>query len=199
MIDLITATTLSALHQNKLIDWQKEVVPANNPHPFLLLVEENHSFNYQLWLAEDRARRDDRGYEFVYHAKREIDGHNQQRNNRMEAMDAWLFAQLMPASMTECLPHSETPGMIIDRLSILSLKSFHMHLQTVRENVDAHHRQQCIQKLTVIKLQHQQLSQCFDRLIQGIKDKTHTFYIYQQFKMYNDKKLNPELYNQSGD
>jgi hypothetical protein len=32
--------------------------------------------------------------------------------------------------------HSETTGMMIDRLSILSLKIFHMRLQTERTDVD---------------------------------------------------------------
>lgn len=194
MLDLINAATISALHQNKLVIWQNNAPLPTETNPLLLLIEENHSFNYQLWLAEDRARRDDKGYEFVYRAKREIDQHNQQRNNRMEAIDALLFKQLAPVPIDQCMPHSETPGMIIDRLSILTLKTFHMHLQTLRDDTEAQHQQQCSQKLAILKLQHQQLGQCLDSLLQGVLDKTQTFYIYQQFKMYNDAQLNPELY-----
>lgn len=159
------------------------------------LAEENHSFNYQLWNAEDRARRDDLGPEFVYKAKREIDGFNQQRNNRMEAMDEWFFHHLKPAAIQACPVHSETPGMIIDRLSILSLKSYHMALQVERRDTDDAHRVTCAKKLETINQQLEQLRQCLEQLLIEVKDKQRTFRVYHQFKMYNDPNLNPELYS----
>ena len=67
-------------------------------------------------------------------AKREIDQCNQSLRNRMEAMDEWLF-NLKPSKFTECPVHFESPGMIIDGLSILSLKSYHMALQAERRDV----------------------------------------------------------------
>lgn len=161
---------------------------------FHRLVEENHHFNYSLWHAEDRARRDDCGFEFVYLAKREIDGFNQQRNNRMEAMDEWLYHHLQPAPVNACPVHSETPGMMIDRLSILTLKIYHMGLQTQRQDVDAAHRQQCQRKLAVLIEQKQQLMDCLQALLDEVREKTRTFRVYHQFKMYNDPSLNPELY-----
>ena len=122
---------IASLQRECIINWKKTDVKLQQ-NDFLKIVEENHAFNYQLWHAEDRARRDDLGFEFVYHAKREIDHCNQQRNNRMEAMDEWLFHQLQPASHIECPVHSETPGMMIDRLSIMALKAYHMALQIER-------------------------------------------------------------------
>lgn len=159
------------------------------------LAEENHAFNYQLWLAEDKARRDDMGHEFVYQAKRQIDNFNQQRNNRMEAMDEWFFHHLAPEIAHECPVHSETPGMIIDRLSILSLKSYHMNLQTLRKNVPLEHRELCQKKLEVITQQLAQLTSCLELLLKEIKAKKKTFRVYHQFKMYNDPALNPQLYS----
>lgn len=189
----ITAAKLINLHQNRLNDWQNNAIISQH-QAFLKLVEENHAFNYQLWQAEDRARRDDLGPEFVYQAKREIDQCNQQRNNRMEAMDTWLFEALQPAPPESCPVHSESPGMIIDRLSILALKIFHMQIQTVRPEVDATHRENCRQKLATLHTQHRQLGQCLDELLEGVQNKSRTFRIYHQFKMYNDPMLNPQLY-----
>lgn len=184
---------IEMLHQNSIVLWkQQKTAPANSG--FLELVEQNHAFNFQLWQAEDRARREDMGYEFVYQAKREIDHCNQQRNNRMEAMDEWLFKALSPANPTLCPVHSETPGMMIDRLSILALKAFHMHLQVQRPEVDDQHRQTCQSKLTTIIAQQQQLYACLQQLIDDVKNKKRTFRVYHQFKMYNDPALNPELY-----
>jgi hypothetical protein len=161
---------------------------------FLALVEKNHAFNYQLWHAEDKARREDKGYEFVYHAKRAIDGFNQQRNDCMEAMDDWLTNALTPASPEQCAVHSETPGMMIDRLSILALKHYHMEAQVKREDVDDAHRHACASKLRIIDAQQQQLARCLDVLLQETKRKIRTFRTYRQCKMYNDAALNPELY-----
>lgn len=175
--------------------WQNTEIPSYQQAGFLRLVEENHAFNFQLWHAEDRARRNDRGYEFVYHAKREIDAFNQQRNNLMEIMDSWIVHHLNPAKPgANCPTHSETPGMMIDRLSIMALKAYHMSLQVLREDVDEAHRQQCQEKLTTIQAQKKQLHQCLLDLSQEIRAQRRTFIIYHQFKMYNDPKLNPELY-----
>lgn len=184
---------ITTLHSDCIITWKKHGVILTHEQ-FLRLVEENHAFNYQLWHAEDRARRDDKGFEYVYLAKREIDQCNQQRNNRMEAMDEWLFNEIKPASHNVCPVHSETPGMIIDRLSILSLKTYHMKLQTERTDAEEAHRQTCLNKLLVIEEQLTQLQTCLENLFEEVHYKARTFRVYHQFKMYNDPNLNPELY-----
>jgi hypothetical protein len=43
--------------------------------------------------------------------------------------------------------NSETAGSMIDRMSILSLKIFHMRLQTLRSDVTEDHITQCNKKL----------------------------------------------------
>lgn len=192
---LISSSAIDTLHRASILRWNK-TPDVFSEGDFLALVEKNHAFNYQLWNAEDRARRDDQGHEFVYQAKREIDQCNQKRNNCMEAMDEWLFRCLQPADPSLCPVHSETPGMMIDRLSILALKVYHMGLQAARVDVDESHRQLCHQKMTTLLLQQQQLLNCFDDLLTAITNKTRTFRVYHQFKMYNDPTLNPQLYQQ---
>lgn len=191
------AHELQTLHIESLHLWTQQGL--NLTHIGLMgLIEENHAFNFQLWNTEDCARRDDLGYEYVYRAKRSIDGFNQQRNNRMEAIDLALVEHLKPASHLDCPVHSETPGMMIDRLSILSLKAYHMNLQACRENASPEHRQNCQRKSDTIIAQRQQLTQCLAELIEDVLEKRRTFRLYHQFKMYNDPNLNPELYtNQS--
>lgn len=196
MSELIQASTITQLHQNCIMQWKAAGI-SHQYEGLYRQVEENHAFNYQLWHAEDRARRDDMGHEFVYHAKREIDRCNQLRNNCMETIDTLLFNSLQPMSHTQCPVHSESPGMIIDRLSILALKSYHMELQTKRQDVDEQHRSTCRHKLAVIHQQLEQLTCCFDILIEEVVTKKRTFRIYHQFKMYNDPMLNPELYIQN--
>ncbi|MDX2346870.1 MAG: DUF4254 domain-containing protein [Legionella sp.] len=194
MSNLIKAFEITQLHDTCITHWKKETISLNQ-HDFLALIEENHSFNFSLWMAEDKARRDDMGHAFVYQAKREIDGFNQQRNNRMEAMDTWLYQALKPSADITCPIHSETPGMMIDRLSILALKIYHMAIQKNRTDVSDTHHQSCEQKLQTLIAQRNQLAQCLQLFFDEICAKTRTFKVYHQFKMYNDPKLNPELYN----
>ena len=119
-----------------------------------------------------------------------------QRNNRMEAIDEYL-ANIITLSVAETCPvHSETPGMIIDRLSILSLKSYHMTAQTTRAGATESHHQLCKQKLHILHAQHSQLSLCLRQLLKDFVLQTRTFRRYHQLKMYNDPSLNPELYSQ---
>lgn len=179
---------ITDLHQTAIPRWKTEGKVTLSPQQsdFLKIAEENHGFNYQLWLAEDEARRDDLGFEHVYHAKRSIDHFNQQRNDRMEMLDRALVALLNPCDGTECPVHSETPGMIIDRLSILALKQYHMQLQTTRMDASSQHREHCQKKLAIITAQLTQLTQCLEHLIQEVQTKTRTFHLYYQYKMYND-------------
>ena len=188
--------TLLTLHHDSIIRWYGDGLKLNNEYPKIYqLAEENHAFNYQLWLAEDRARRDDMGPEFVYQAKREIDKCNQERNNRMEAMDEWFFHHFNPSSSASCPVNSESPGMMTDRLSILALKSYHMGIQTHRLDVSSEHIARCQQKLQVINQQLQQLGECLASFLLEMESGKRTFKVYHQFKMYNDPNLNPELYN----
>jgi hypothetical protein len=197
MNSLNPITSISSVHHACIIDWKKNGVHLQHEH-FLKLVEENHAFNYQLWHAEDRARRDDLGHEWVSRAKREIDHYNQQRNNRMESMDEWLFKELKPAPHTQCPVHSETPGMMIDRLSILALKVYHMTEQSTRQDVNNQHRATCLAKLHVLDDQRQQLQTCLEQLYHDVMHHRRTYRVYHQFKMYNDPTLNPQLYGQGG-
>lgn len=176
------------IHDDCILRWEHEdICPGGDD--FTILVEKNHACNYQLWRAEDEARRDDLGFEYVYRAKRAIDQFNQQRNNMMETIDAYIVNRLTPASSQECSVHSETPGMIIDRLSILSLKIHHMGIQATRESADEAHRQVCANKHRVLIQQRTQLAACLHQLIVDVVAQTKTFKVYHQFKMYNDPAL----------
>ena len=188
----ISADQITSLQLDKTIEWHK-TAPAISTEALLGFIEDNHRNNFLLWHEEDKARRDDMGADYVYQAKRNIDGYNQARNDCMERIDEWLFHHLQP-KQDDCPVHSETPGMTIDRLSILTLKEYHMRKQTQRDDVPEEHRMACLAKLDVILQQKQQLSSCLQALLDEIKQQTRTFRVYHQFKMYNDPQLNPQLY-----
>jgi hypothetical protein len=183
---------IAALQTTLTARWH-EVSPAATGAEFLLLVQENHLRNFQLWHEEDIARRDDLGSERVHQAKRAIDRFNQERNNFIEEMDKVLVAALKP--LEAGVPrNSETPGMMIDRLSILALKEFHMREETLRADASETHRATCSEKLARIIRQRTDLTQCVGDLLADVAAGTRTFAVYYQFKMYNDPALNPQLY-----
>ncbi|MFN9720164.1 MAG: DUF4254 domain-containing protein [Planctomycetota bacterium] len=156
------------------------------------LVEANHLENFLLWHEEDIARRDDLGAERVLLAKRRIDRCNQQRNDIVEKIDKFLVQDLKPR--TEGCPfNSETPGMMIDRLSILALKNYHMTEEADRVDATLEHRERCSRKVTVIRQQISDLAEALSDLLAQVRGGTRSFRVYFQFKMYNDKELNPQL------
>ena len=162
------------------------------------LVGENHRHNFLLWHEEDIARRDDLGSERVHQAKRAIDRHNQQRNNVIEEIDQALVAALRPPADENCPRNSETPGMIIDRLSILALKEYHMREESLREDAGPAHRAACAAKLERLVRQRDDLTRALDELLRAVVAGTRTFAVYYQFKIYNDPALNPQLYRGTG-
>lgn len=163
------------------------------------LILAQHLRNFRLWHVEDVARRKDVGPEVIADCKYRIDRLNQERNDRMERVDACLMALLAPL-LPELAPgararqNTESLGMAVDRLSILSLKIWHMAEQTRREDVDAAHIRACEAKLAVLEAQRADLAQAVCDLLEEFASGTKRPKLYFQFKMYNDPSLNPELY-----
>jgi len=174
--------------------WHSEEPAFVEEMSFLNLVQENHLRNFTLWHHEDDARRKDKGFKFVCNAKRAIDKNNQQRNDFIEKMDKFLFKQLGD-QFPESIPmNSETPGSIIDRLSIMTLKEYHMQEEVDRNDVDQDHIEKCKFKLNIIQQQIQDLKSALQNLLTDCANGTRGFRVYFQFKMYNDPDLNPALY-----
>jgi len=182
---------INTLHRALTTRWHEEAISLSQVG-LLELVEQNHRENFDLWHEEDVARCDDLGAERIRLAKRNIDRHNQQRNDLIETMDRHLVKELQPLDQG-CPFNSETPSMMIDRLSILALKEYHMREEAERENASAGHRAACVSKLTVIQQQIDDLAVALAQLFDEVQAGTRSFRVYFQFKMYNDEQLNPQL------
>ncbi len=187
-MDVRTITALQA----ELTDRWHHSEPAAEGDDFLAIVSHNHLENFSLWHEEDIARCDHLGAERIRQAKRAIDGHNQRRNDLIEVMDRHIVDTMNPPK-SGCPFNSETPGMMIDRLSILALKQYHMQEEVDRNDASDTHREKCATKLKVIGQQIQDLSSALSELFHAVTEGTRSFRVYFQFKMYNDSELNPEL------
>jgi hypothetical protein len=162
-------------------------------------VQDNHRFNCLLWAEEDLARRLNVPDSAIAANKRAIDGFNQKRNDATERIDEALLNHLSNiARAPSAAQNSETPGAMIDRLSILALKTYHMRLQTLRRDVDDQHRRRCSEKLELLREQRSDLALALDRLLESCMSGVAFFKVYRQFKMYNDPSLNPKLYEKTG-
>lgn len=174
--------------------WARESQPQHNDGAWKY-IELNHRYNSLLWEEEDQARRRDVADSEIAANKRAIDGFNQKRQDAIERIDEELLARLsgiQPAA--DAWRNSETAGSMIDRLSILSLKTYNMQLQTQRTDAGPEHIEACRQKLQILVTQRRDLQQCLDRLLaEAVKGRAF-FRVYRQFKMYNDPTLNPYLY-----
>jgi hypothetical protein len=126
--------------------------------------------------------------------KRKIDASNQHRTDTVEYIDSYflnLYKEATPKA--DASINSESPAWAIDRLSILALKIYHMHLETVREDATAAHRSACQKKLEILIEQRQDLSTAIDALLDDIASGHKYMKVYRQMKMYNDDELNPIL------
>jgi hypothetical protein len=159
------------------------------------LIIEQHRQNFALWHEEDRARAPLASAEELAQTKRNIDAFNQARNDLIEAIDRELLQHVTGNGVNlGGQLHSETPGMIIDRLSILSLKIFHTREQVERTDVRREHTDRNRQRLEILTQQRKDLSDCLNILWDDVCQGRRYFKLYQQLKMYNDPELNPEIY-----
>jgi len=173
------------------------VAENNATAPLLALVQQQHRRNFDLWHEEDKARDPAATDAQIATVKRAIDKLNQQRNDLIEKLDDYIFATLQRQKLTlvpDAPWNSETPGSIIDKLSIMSLKVFHMREQTERLDATPEHIQKCRSRLATLSQQRDDLTTSLQTLLNELFAGTKQMKLYRQFKMYNDPDSNPKIY-----
>jgi hypothetical protein len=160
------------------------------------LVSDQHLRNILIWHKEDFARLPDASDKEIADTKRTIDRLNQERNDLVEEIDTMLLAELISGSdrFAQAELHSETPGLMIDRLSVLALKVYHTRQELLRTDCPLDHIERNVRRLAILMEQRSDLALCLDRFWQECIAGARRFKIYRQLKMYNDPTLNPLLY-----
>lgn len=166
---------------------------------WLGLVAQQHRANFDLWHIEDKARTPGADDAEIARVKQGVDVTNQLRNDLIEALDRamlqWMQERQLPNPAAAL--NSESPGLMIDRLSILSLKIYHTREEAERLNAPPGHAERNRDRLRILEEQRVDLSGCLDALWQETIAGTRRFKLYRQLKMYNDPTLNPAIYGKA--
>lgn len=195
---IVSADQILGLQDSLTELWhiQTPGIPQAMESDWLQLVAAQHLANFELWHTEDAARAPGASDAEIARVKRTIDVTNQRRNDLVEKCDSLLLESLhlhgLPQPTAEL--HSETPGLIVDRLSILSLKLFHTQEEIDRQDAPPGHAERNRKRYGILTEQRGDLAGCLEHLWQQVISGERRFKLYRQMKMYNDPTLNPKVY-----
>ena len=201
---MFSVSDIPALHDRLTLRWHVEALEtwqaasefSDASAAWTALVSRQHLANFELWHTEDAARTPGATDADLARVKRRIDDTNQRRNDLSEQIDLMLLASLDAQNLPNPASplHSESPGLMIDRLSILSLKIFHTREELERVGAPVGHTERNGERLAILTEQRNDLAQCLVRLWEETLAGTRRFKLYRQLKMYNDPALNPAVY-----
>ncbi len=201
IIPMLDVHFITQLQDQATIVWHSPedttALPDNDPGPDPeSLIRAQHRANFDLWHEEDKARDPGATDAGIAAVKRAIDKLNQRRNDLVERIDALLLKELTMVfeSHPEAPLHSETPGLMIDRLSILALKIYHTREEAERMTATEEHRQKNRERLALLEEQRCDLAAALGSLRSEMLAGIRSFKLYRQMKMYNDPELNPAIY-----
>jgi hypothetical protein len=198
---MLTANQCYTIFNKSIDDYHKTDnvdAPIQNPYhsgSFEALLYHKNWIDTVQWHLEDIIRLPEINPTEALAIKRRIDKSNQDRTDRVEQIDDYFleqFKNVSPKAGTRI--NSETPAWLLDRMSILMLKIYHMKEQTNRTDAGAEHLAKCQSKLAVLMEQKTDMQLAFDELMEDIGNGNRRFKVYRQMKMYNDASLNPMLY-----
>ncbi len=176
------------LHEPRLGSWQNALdILAPEHRGWAGISELLQLVNTYQWHEEDRSRAHGAGDEVLAAVKRSIDASNARRVQAIEALDV----EIMGVLAREGLPragaplNSESPGSIVDRITVLALKLYHIReeLSTAGGTTDeaALHA-----RLESISEQMDDLAGCLDHLFREVAAGRVGIKLYRQVKVYKD-------------
>lgn len=198
-LDFEPARVYNAVFERSVIDYHQiddvdALMPSTCGSSFKRLLYEKNWIDTVQWHLEDKIRDPLIDPYLALQIKRRIDASNQARTDIVERIDDALVGALARFNaLSTARLNSETPAWLLDRMSILMLKIYHMKEQMDGTDATPEHKLRCQQKYHVLEEQKQDMELAFDQLIEDVRNGIRRVKIYRQMKMYNDPTLNPIL------
>ncbi|HLN17222.1 MAG TPA: DUF4254 domain-containing protein [Acidimicrobiales bacterium] len=171
------ATILAALRGEPASDDPRRPNPTRVEimDPILAL----HANNAEQWNAEDDARREGADDAVVAAAKRDIDRLNRARHGYIEAIDRAISAALGPRGGEPLV--TESPGMAIDRLSVLVIRLAATEARAAAGAADAG---RYAGRLPRLRSQLDALEEATATLLDDLASGARRFHAYESLKLY---------------
>lgn len=163
------------------------------PVNFRQALYENTLANCSLWEQEDVCRNAGLPAASIAEAKRRIDPLNQRRNDMIEAMDEYV-EKIRPNHRRRRLGrlHSESIGMIVDRLCIMRIRRHHLTRILQGSGPEAT-LSEAASRLSVLSTLEDSLQGCLWQLVNGVADGSVRSASWRALKLYNDPRFNPHF------
>lgn len=161
-------------------------LPPREPEGWQRMVEQLQLINTFQWHEEDRSRARGAGDAVLAGVKRSIDESNRRRVQAVDQLDAVIHAGFSSLGFInpDAALNSESPGSIIDRLSVLALKAWHAAEAVVEAAPSERRAMQ--DRLAMLREQQRDLGGCLDDLLGGIRHGRVGLKLYRQIKLYRD-------------
>jgi hypothetical protein len=145
-----------------------------------------HHNNVLQWNREDDAREDDGDDAMVAAAKRDIDQLNSARHGFIEAIDRAILCAINPRGDAPLA--TESPGMAIDRLSVLVIRLASTRARMASGTSDARH---CAERIPRLQIQLSALEEAIATLLDDLSKGTRRFTAYESLKLYGPESSGP--------
>ena len=179
------ATVLSTLLARPVQDGRQQ--PDDDLTAVLDPIVALHRGNAMQWDREDDARQERADDAMVAAAKRDIDRMNGARHGFIEAIDRAILHAIDPPERAPLV--TESPGMAIDRLSVLVIRLASTEARTASGSADAGIY---AERLPRLRSQLSALEEAIATLFDDLATGTRRFLAYESLKLYGSDDSGPD-------
>ena len=156
-----------------------------------------HYENFIVWHLEEMLRQEGVDSQKLRKIEKQVDKQTHLRIDVLEQIDIWIDNVLHNEGIEprkDAVVHSETPSNIINRLSVLSLKIFHMEERLLDDSINQDERKNLDLRCNILREQRMDVALALDRFLLELQQGKKIHKVYRQFKIYNDPSFKPEDY-----
>jgi len=191
-VEAILTDVINHWHEQEesITDWPSalEAIPLGRPEGWARTAERLQLINTFQWHEEDKSRDHGADDAILAGTKRSIDASNRRRVQNIDALDDLIFTGLKEAGLLKdgAQLNSESPGSIIDRLTVLALKVYHVEEALAAFRAGGEDPGAMQDRLDTLTEQTRDLGACLDRMLTGIRAGDMGLKLYRQVKVYRE-------------